>query len=125
MNVEGEKIKMLIEFYGSEKQYEKKTQLRKFCEDFDLNYIQFHAYTKGTQNLGFKILHTLMEIFPDLNLNWLLKNEQNMFVGKENPVFQTLNEPKEKYSKKIGQDDIYNKLEDILIEIKKINKKEE
>jgi hypothetical protein len=125
MNVDGSKIKRLIESYGAEKDYDQKTQLRRFCEDFNLNYIQFHAYTKGTQNLGLKIIYRLMEIFPNLNLNWLLKDEENMFVGKENSLPMILKEPQEKYSKKIGQEDIFHKLEDILVEIKKISTKEE
>lgn len=125
MNITGEKIGRLIEFYGQEKGYEKKSHLPKFCEDFNLNYTQWNAYTRGAQNVGTKIIDLLIDIFPDLNLNWLLKDEINMFVGKESPQFQFLQEPKEKYSKKIGNEDIYNKLDEMLIEIKKYTSKGE
>jgi hypothetical protein len=54
-----------------------------FCKDFDLNYNQWNAYTRGAQVVGNKITLRLMEIFPNLNLNWLLKDtDSNMFIGE-------------------------------------------
>lgn len=119
MNVDGEKIRQLIEHYGTQKKYEPKTKLRRFCEDFDLNYIQWSSYIKGTQNLGIKIIHVLMNIFPSLNLNWFLKDEGQMFTSEEKVL--VLNEPKAEYSKKIEKEDLYEKLDEILVEIKKIS----
>jgi hypothetical protein len=35
------------------------------CKDFDLNYNQWNAYTRGAQVVGNKITLRLMEIFPN------------------------------------------------------------
>jgi hypothetical protein len=121
MNIDGWKIKKLIEAYGIEKGYEVKSYLPKFCEDNNLNYIQWNAYTRGAQTLGIKIVYLLIDIFPDLNLNWLMKDDVNVFIGNENvPVIK---EPAPKPAKKIEQQDIYDKLDDILIELKKVTSK--
>lgn len=117
MNVDGSKFKKLIEWYGNEKKYEQKSHLRKFCEDFDLNYIQFHAYTKESQNVGIKIIYRLMDIFPNLNMNWLLKDDPNMFTHESGLLI--LSEPKEKYNKKVTNEDLMTKLEEIEKELKK------
>lgn len=120
MNIAGEKISRLIEIYGANKGYPEKSYLPMFCDDFNVNYSQWNAYTRGKQNIGAKIIDLLMEIFPDLNLNWLLKDDDNIFIGSENETSVIVNEPEPKYSKKIGQEDIYSKLEDILFELKKV-----
>lgn len=79
MNIEGEKIKALIEVYGKSKGYPEKSYLPKFCEDFNLNYVQWFSYSNNKQKAGIKILYILMNIFPKLNLNWFFKNEGGMF----------------------------------------------
>lgn len=122
MYVDGAKIKSLISTYGKSKEYPEKSYTAMFCKDFDLNYNQWNAYTRGAQVVGPKITQKLMEIFPDLNLNWFFKEEKNMFVG-ENTDLMVLKEPEPKYQKKIGQEDIYNKLDDILFELKKVTNK--
>jgi len=122
MNVDGDKIKRLIEVYGAEKGYESKAYLRRFCEDNGLNYIQFHAYTRGTQNLGIKIVYLLMDIFPTINLNWLLKNEENMFTTEDKQLH--LSEPTVKYGKIVSNLQLMHKLEEIHFEIKKATSKE-
>jgi len=122
MNVDGEKIKQLIEVYGVSKGYSEKSYLPKFCEDFNVNYTQWNAYCRGSQKMGTKIIDLLIDVFPDINLNWLLKEEKNMFTDKENPTV-VLKEPETKYFKrKIGNEDIYDKLDDILEELKRQNK---
>jgi hypothetical protein len=122
MYIEGEKIKSLISIYGKSQEYPEKSYTAMFCKDFDLNYNQWNAYTRGAQVVGNKITLKLMDIFPDLNLNWLLKDEKNMFSGSENvPVIK---EPAPKPAKKIEKQDIYDKLDDILIELKKVTSKE-
>ena len=113
MTIEGDKIKQLISHYGADKGYTEKSYLVRFCDDNNLNYKQWSAYCSGTQNLGLKIIEVLMDIFPDLNLNWLLKEDVLMFKNKN--IF---NEPGEVYSKEISNQVLYNKLESIE---KKIN----
>ena len=122
MNVDGWKIKKLIEFYGAENGYDVKSYLPKFCEENKLNYIQWNAYTRGTQTLGIKIVYLLIDIFPNINLNWLLKDEPNMFVGDKTETI-AVKEPETKYQKEIGPEDIYNKMEEMLSELKALNKK--
>jgi len=118
MNVDGSKIKALVEFYGRSKGYPEKSYLPKFCEDFDVNYKQWNAYFRGTQNLGTKIFDILMDIFPDLNMNWLLKDDPNMFLSSESEFI--INEPQVKYAKNITNSDLMKKLEEIHSDLKRV-----
>lgn len=79
MNVKGTKIKSLVDYYANMKDYPSKSSLAKFCEDYELNYNQWNAYIRETQAVGIKIIHQLMDIFPKLNLNWLLKNAKSLY----------------------------------------------
>ncbi|UOX35283.1 hypothetical protein LXD69_07130 [Flavobacterium sediminilitoris] len=114
MNIEGEKIKQLISNYGAARNYPEKSYVVMFCEDNNLNYKQWSAYISGTQNLGIKIIDILMDIFPDLDLNWLLKNNSNY-----------VSEPTSNYKKTthITNEMIYAKLEKIdkKLDLKNIN----
>lgn len=82
MNIQGEKIRVLIKIYGLSKCYPEKSYLANFCRDFNLNYSQWNAHIGDRQSAGGKVLDILMQAFPDLNLNWLLKEEKNVFVEK-------------------------------------------
>ncbi|WP_417365974.1 hypothetical protein [Flavobacterium beibuense] len=118
MDVNGSKIKALIEHYGQQKNYEEKSYLVKFAADHGLNYKQWNNYIRGNQAAGIKIVSFLIEVFPDLNLNWLLKDQGNMFAEVNSlPMSQ---EPSARYGKKIDNSDIYRKLEEIQNDIKKI-----
>lgn len=121
MNVKGTKIKSLVDYYANMKDYPSKSSLAKFCEDYDLNYNQWNAYIRETQAVGIKIIHQLMDVFPKLNLNWLLKDEGEMFVDE---TIMVLNEPKESIKKEISSEDIYKKLEKIHFDILSIGQKE-
>jgi len=118
MTIDGDKIKALIDVYGKSKGYPEKSYIPKFCEDFDLNYIQWFSYVKGRTNPGLKIIYNLVNIFPALNLNWLLKEDSNMFTDP-NAVF-VFEEPGEEYGKEVSNNDIMKKLEIIEKEIKKL-----
>jgi hypothetical protein len=50
MYIDGAKIKSLISSYGKDKDYPEKSAM--FCKDFDLNYNQWNAYTRGAQVVG-------------------------------------------------------------------------
>ena len=110
MNVDSSKIRALIEFHGRQRNYPTKSFVPSFVEDFKLNYNQWSAYTKGTQNIGIKVIQQLMEIFPELNLNWLLKDEGEMFVAGDSALI--LKEQEAKYGE-ITNEIIYRKLEEI------------
>lgn len=111
MNVEPEKIKQIISRYGQSKGYPEKSYTAKFCEDFDLNYNQWNAYTRGAQDIGIKVINFLMEKFPDTDMNWLLK--------KEITVFDSVSEPREFYEE-ITNEAIMVKLNQIHHDLKKI-----
>jgi hypothetical protein len=101
MYIDGAKIKSLISSYGKDKDYPEKSYTAMFCKDFDLNYNQWNAYTRGAQVVGNKITLRLMEIFPNLNLNWLLKDtDSNMFIGEADSYSSIIKEPETKYQKK-------------------------
>lgn len=122
MYIDGDKIKGLISAYGKSKGYPEKSYTAMFCKDFDLNYNQWNAYTRGAQVVGNKITLKLMEIFPNLNLNWLIKEETNMFT-EEDKKEVLVNEPIPNYKKEITLEDIYSKLETILVEMRKVTAK--
>lgn len=116
MNIEQDKIKALIEAHGKSKGYEEKSYTVRFCEDFNLNYVQWGSYARGTQKAGIKIIYHLMSFFPKLNLNWLLKDDPNMFLETN-----LVSEPEELYTKTTeeriySKKDLLNKLE--LIDMK-------
>lgn len=118
MDVKGQKIQDLISYYGKTNGIPEKSYLVKFTEDFKLNYKQWSAYTRGDQNLGIKIIDVLMDIFPKLNLNWLLKDEGDMFLNDNSEVVYS-----EKSERKVTNEMLFSKLEtmhkDILQGIKK------
>jgi hypothetical protein len=121
MHVQTEKIKQLIEVYGKSQNYEDKAHTKRFCEDFSLSYTQWNAYLRGAQNIGIKIIEQLIDIFPNLNLNWLLKEETNMFIGQDIPGM--VSEPSSKYGKNITNLDLLKKLEEIQKEVHKMAEK--
>lgn len=117
MTIDGDKIKQLISQYGKGKGYPEKSYVVRFCEDFKLNYKQWNAYCSGTQNLGLKIIEVLMDIFPDLNLNWLLKDEENVFLNASE-----VSEPNKKYGL-VSNEMLMDKLESIQNQLNILNSK--
>ncbi|MEO8532823.1 MAG: hypothetical protein ABI441_03700 [Flavobacterium sp.] len=121
MNIEGSKIKALIDHYGLEKGYPEKSYTAKFCEDFDVNYIQWRAYTRNTQKAGIKIIYFLMDVFPDLNMNWLLKDERNMFLSQVGNT--QVSERPTNIKKEVTNSDIMKKLIEIHRDLKTVGVK--
>lgn len=117
MDIEGSKIMRLIEHYGKQKGFEEKHYLRGFTSDLGLNYTQWAAYTRGSQNLGIKVLDQLMQIFPDLNLNWLLKDDPEMFLTD---IIGKVAEPEAKYMVTNVKDPVMTKLDAIHEDLKKM-----
>jgi hypothetical protein len=124
MYVDGSKIKSLISVYGNSKDYPEKSHTALFCKDFELSYNQWNAYTRGAQLIGTKVTQKLIEIFPDLNLNWFFKDMGEMFISEHDyPTNSRV--PNVQYSTKTDIDNLNNKLEEMLSEIKKMNSKSE
>lgn len=117
MEINGSKIMRLIEHYGKEKGFEEKHYLRGFTNELGLNYTQWSAYTRGSQNLGIKVIDQLMQIFPDLNLNWLLKDDHEMFLSD---VIGKVADPEAKYMVNKASDPIMSKLEAIHNDLNKM-----
>jgi len=115
MYVDGSKIKVLVEAYGNKMGYPEKSHLAKFCEDFDLNYNQWSAYSRGAQVIGTKIVQRLMEIFPEVDLNWLLRENSDEILP------DMVKEPAEVYQKS-SEKQIMDKLELIHQDILKLIK---
>lgn len=82
MEISPDKIKKLIDLYGMIHDYPKKSYVVFFCGDNDLNYNQWNNYLRGKQAIGMKVISDLMMIFPDLNMNWLFKDEGFVFNVK-------------------------------------------
>jgi len=78
MQISPDKIDKLIELYGIIHNYPRKSWVVFFCRDNNLNYNQWNAHIRGKQVIGLKIVYDLISIFPDLNLNWLFKDEGNI-----------------------------------------------
>jgi len=106
MDINPHKIYTLIEQYGKAKNIPEKSYIPRFCEDFNVNYKQWSAYCRGTQPVGLKIVDFLIDIFPNLNLNWLLKDEAAIFNEDNSPLY--VREPGVSYGK---DKDIMAKLE--------------
>lgn len=121
MYVDGKKLKKLITLYGESKRYEEKSYVALFCNDHGLSYNQWNAYLRGAQNLGTKIIQQLIDIFPDLNLNWLLKDEPNIFISDKKE--HILSEPQAKYGKPVTTKDLMRKLEELHLDVKKVLEK--
>ncbi len=117
MNVDGEKIRTLIEVYGKDRGYPPKSYLSMFCEDNDVNYSQWNAHIGGRQVAGTKIIDKLMHVFPNLNMNWFLKDDENIFISEKKEM--VLSEPKPNYEKNVTNLDLMHKLEEIHLDIKK------
>jgi hypothetical protein len=113
-----EKLKKLVEYYGKLKGYPEKSYLKMFTDDHDLNYNQWNAYTRGAQVVGSKIVQTLMDIFPSLNMNWYLKEDYNMFTDEK---LHEVAEIDPKYAPEIV-DQLYVRVEALSKTLKEINK---
>lgn len=125
MTIDNEKLKRLVAHYGETRNYPVKSYLPMFCEDNGLNYIQWNTYLRGAQKIGMKIVYDLLNIFPNLNLNWLFKDEENMFLINEyennDEEIHVVNEIDTKYSTEIV-DELYKKVEVLSKRMKEINK---
>jgi transcriptional regulator with XRE-family HTH domain len=74
MDTSGERLKQLIELQG--------LNMRKFCEKFDIPYTSFQQMTANKREIGMVTLWKLIEIFPDLNLNWLVLGKGPKMLSK-------------------------------------------
>lgn len=121
MEVSPEKLRAVVKYWGSIKGYPEKSHLTKFTEELQLNYKQWASMCSGKQVAGSKIVDIVMDVFPSIDLNWLLKTEvpvnDDMFNLEKKEVM-VLNEPREPLKKEITNEQIFTKLEELQFEIK-------
>jgi hypothetical protein len=121
MVVNPDKIKAVIDYYGKIKGHAEKSYLPKFTEEHKLNYKQWAAFCNGSQTAGYKVVDVFMDIFPNLDLNYLIKDsipvKADMFNLQKSNVF-VVNEPEELIKREVSNLQIFTKLEEIHFEIK-------
>ena len=120
MKIEPSKIKELIDKYGDIHDIPKSKRLKRFTEDNGLNYKQWAAFVNGGQDAGYKVVDIFMDIFPDLDLNWFIKDIE-IDNYKTVDKLHILGEPSEKPKKEISNNQIFTKLNEVLMEVKKIS----
>lgn len=77
MNTVGERLEIFLQNKGH-------NNIKAFCEQHGLVYTTI-VQTIGGRRLGMKVLDSLVEIFPGLNVNWLLYNRGPMEVKYDFP----------------------------------------
>lgn len=92
MDTVGKRLSYLIET--------KSVNMSKFCEEYGFTYSSFSPITNDIRPLGMNILKKLMEIFPNLNINWLLYGIGEINYIKNDLVESNmiLQEPPDKYN---------------------------
>lgn len=89
MNTIGKRLTYLIDSTGLNKS--------QFCDKYNFSYSAFAPITNDNRPLGMNMLMNLVDVFPNLNINWLLFGvgnvNQNINVLSENT--ELLKEPEE------------------------------
>lgn len=114
MDIEKGRVVALIEHYRKAKEYPEKSWLKGFCADNSLNYNQWHTLLKSDKGVGIKIIDILVNIFPNVNLNWLLKGEGEMFTDGK----MVVSEPASTYLKTPFEKEVIQRLEAVQNELK-------
>lgn len=114
MDIEKDRVIALIQHYKREKGYPDKSWLSAFCSDHNLNYNQWYTLLKSDKGVGIKIIDLLVNIFPTLDLNWLLKGEGSMFTKGQTE----LSEPSASYIKTPFEKEVIQRLEVMQSELK-------
>jgi transcriptional regulator with XRE-family HTH domain len=93
MNTTGKRLTYLIEKQG--------IKIKEFCEKNNLLYNSIHPICRDKRELGINILNKLVDIFPDLNVNWLLygKGKQEIIIYDIDDNLKSLQESGSEYSK--------------------------
>lgn len=74
MQTLGERVKYLIEIQGLNN--------TTFGEKFGIDAKSVSQITRNKRNLGSVLMERILELLPELNLNWLYKGEGEVFIGK-------------------------------------------
>ena len=127
MVIDARKIKAVIEYYGQIKNYPEKSYITKFCEDFKLNYKQWSALCSGNLPGGYKVVDIFLDIFPNIDTNWLIKNDVpvngDKFLSSGKIEKKSAKELNEEYTREITNDQLFRKMEEIQFEFRKFSEK--
>ncbi|MCI9846203.1 hypothetical protein [Flavobacterium pectinovorum] len=88
MQTEGERLRYYIE--------SKEVNLRQFCIENDILYTSLHPILMNSRALGMNILKKIMQVYPNLNINWVLTGmgdieiteDKNYILRDPNSVYQ-------------------------------------
>ena len=82
-------------------------KLSDLAEKFDMNYSQLSQYING-KKVSIEFLVKIIQEFPEADLNWLLRDE----------VIDSVQEHSEPYKVVLNNEQIIDKIESLLIELK-------
>ena len=98
----GDKLRMVIET--------KYSKVSDFSAEIGFNYSQTVQYLNNKRNPSIVFLQTVIEKFPETDLNWLLKENDSDYV---------VNEPESEYGSKKNPRQIVADIESLLDRLKK------
>lgn len=91
MTNEGERLKHYLDLKGVE-------SIRKFCLENDISYNSFHQILSGTRQIGLNTLKQVADVYPNLNMNWVIFGKGTIEVDTQNNY--QLMEPSSRYEEK-------------------------
>ncbi len=97
-----EKLKQLIK--------SKYSKLSDLAEKFDMNYTQLSQYVNG-KKISIDFLSKIIQEFPEADLNWLLRDDSS--------VDNSVNETATEYKAVMNNEQIIEKIEYLLKDLKK------
>lgn len=119
MKTVGERLTYLIE--------SQKISKAEFCKKNGLEYNSFAPVTTDKRTLGIHQLNKIAEVFPNLNINWLLYGKGNININDVDNTLMILEEPSENYGtdpmeivflEYLGKESVKNKLIQMLNNMK-------
>lgn len=121
MQTEGERLRYYIE--------SKEVNLRQFCIENDILYTSLHPILMNSRSLGMNILKKIMQVYPNLNINWVLTGmgeieiteDKNHVLQDPRSVYQNLDPGYEAFLKYLEREATTDKI--IAIIEKKLDEK--
>jgi transcriptional regulator with XRE-family HTH domain len=63
---------------------------KEFAEHINISYSTYQTYEQGkVQNVPYKFLSHLVQHFPNININWLITGEGNMFISDSQDIVES------------------------------------
>lgn len=92
MNTIGERLSYLIK--------NKEVSVLQFCKKYNFSYNSMNSIINNHRDIGINIISDLMEVFPNLNINWLIYGTGSVNYTISDNITQEhiLDEPGEKYA---------------------------